>query len=101
MRMKPRLDGNHTQVVDALTKAGIKVQSLASIGGGCPDLLCGWRGVNVVLELKDEEKPLSAQSLTAMERNWHAAWPGQVSIANSPEGAIVAVINAVSALVCL
>lgn len=58
MRRRARVDDNHAEIVDALRLAGWKVVSLATIGSGCPDLLCyrtgqplrllevkGWHGV--------------------------------------------------------
>lgn len=37
-----RVDGNHTEMVDALRRTGRLVLSLARAGNGCPDLL-SWR----------------------------------------------------------
>jgi len=70
------------------------VQSLASMGGGVPDLLCGFHGRNVLLEVKDSSKPPSHRQMTADELNWHATWGGQVSVVNTPEEAQIAVIEA-------
>lgn len=88
-----RLDGNHRAVCDALRAAGMQVLSLAAVGGGCPDVLAGWRGVNVLLEIKDGTKPPSARELTAAEQDFHATWPGQVRTVLSPEEAVLAVIE--------
>lgn len=87
-----RLDGNHTAVCAALRNAGMEPLSLAKVGEGCPDIVVGWLGVNVLLEIKDGEKPPSARQLTAAEQDFHATWPGQVHIAESPEQAVLAVI---------
>ena len=87
MRRAARIDGNHTAVVEALRAIGCTVQSLASVHGGVPDLLCGMRGVNVLLEVKDGSLPPSARVLTTMELDWQAAWGGQVQTVNSPEEA--------------
>ena len=37
----PRVDRNHSEIVDALRQAGASVQSLVKVGDGCPDLLVG------------------------------------------------------------
>lgn len=87
-----RLDANHAAVVAALRRAGMAPLSLASVGGGCPDLVVGWRGVNVFLEIKDGNRPPSARKLTAQEREFHATWAGQVAVVTSPEEAVMAVI---------
>jgi hypothetical protein len=62
------------------------------MGKGIPDLLVGWRGLNVLLELKDGSKPPSAQELTCDERDWHAKWAGQLATVNSAEDAARVVI---------
>lgn len=75
-RLHPRLDANHSQIVDALRRAGARVQSLAAVGGGCPDLLVAFRGAWYVLEIKDGAKPPSHRMLTPDEARWHADFGG-------------------------
>jgi hypothetical protein len=70
------VDANQREIVAALRKLGATVQSLADIGKGCPDLLVGYRGVTVLLEVKDGSKPPSARLLTPDEGAWMAAWRG-------------------------
>jgi len=88
-----RTDSNHTEIMEALRNIGAKPQSLAIVGDGCPDLIVGYQGVNVLLEIKDGAKVPSKQALTAAERDWHETWPGQVSIVRNAEEAQMAVIN--------
>ena len=93
MRRAANLDSNHTRIVLALRAIGASVQSLASLGGGVPDLLVGYHGKNVLLELKDGSKPPSARALTVDESKWHANWGGQVAIVTTPEEAQRVVIE--------
>lgn len=93
MRRAANLDRNHAEVVTSLERAGMKVQSLASMGGGVPDLLVGFRGLSCVLEIKDGTLPPSARGLTEAEKNWHATWPGHAVIVESAEAAVLAVIE--------
>ena len=58
------------------------------------DLLVGWRERNYLVEIKDGEKPPSARTLTADQREWHAAWAGQVLVAESVEDAVTKVVYA-------
>ena len=88
MRRFARVDANQKMIVTALRKAGATVQSLATIGKGCPDLLVGFRGQNHVLEVKDGSKPPSAQKLTPDERDWIEQWRGQVAVVNSVDAAL-------------
>lgn len=92
MRRNGRIDGNQPEVVKYLQNLGMSVCILSPMGKGIPDLLVGWRGLNVLLELKDGSKPPSAQELTGDERDWHAKWSGQLATVNSPEAAARVVI---------
>lgn len=73
-----------------LRSLGATVQPLHSIGRGCPDLLIGWRGTNLLFELKDPAKVLSARRLTGDEAIWHAQWRGQVAVIETIEQALEA-----------
>jgi hypothetical protein len=78
MRRAAKVDANHGAIVAELRKQGAQVQSLAAIGEGCPDLLVSYGGVNVLMELKDGDKPRSAQRLNLEQALWHAYWKGPV-----------------------
>jgi Holliday junction resolvase len=80
-------------VVAALRAAGMSVVSLAAVGNGCPDLVVGWRGRNVLLEIKDGSKPPSARKLTPDEAKFHNEWMGYVVIAESPLEAVQKVMR--------
>lgn len=93
MRHRARIDDNQTAIVSALRQAGATVQSLATIGNGCPDLVVGYQGRNVLLEIKDELQPPSKRKLTPQEVTWHDNWRGQVVVVESVEQALIAVIG--------
>jgi hypothetical protein len=88
MRARPKLDANHTAIVKALRQMGASVQSLASIGHGCPDLLVGWSNKAYVVEIKDGTLPPSKRQLTEDEREWMECWTGPFVILSSVENAI-------------
>ena len=91
MRRAARVDANQRQVVAALRGAGASVQLLHAVGEGCPDLLVGHRGVNYLIEVKDGQKPPSAQKLTPQQEIWHRDWRGHRVVVNSPEAALAAI----------
>ena len=82
------VDANQSDIVDAYRKAGATVTVLSRVGMGCPDLLVGHRGVNYLVEVKDGDKPPSAQKLTPFQVDWHRDWRGQVSVVNSIDAAL-------------
>jgi len=89
MRRRGRVDANQKAIVAALRQVGASVQSLADIGHGCPDLLVGFRGRTLLMEVKDGSKVKSARALTPDEEEWIAAWKGApVFVVESPEQAI-------------
>lgn len=90
-----RVDDNQKQITKYLRDKGVAVAITSGMGKGFPDLLCGYKGKNILLELKDGDKPPSAQVLTPEQRIWHFAWKdkGQVSVVNSPESAWAAIEN--------
>lgn len=92
MRRAANIDSNQPEIVKALRQIGASVQHLHAVGQGCPDLLVGYRGVNVLLEVKDGAKFPSQRELNAAERDWHATWGGSVAIVETPEEAQLAVI---------
>ena len=76
MRRAAKIDANQTQVVEALRAAGATVQSLAAVGQGVPDLLVGFQGQTVLLEVKNGRAPPSERRLTEQQLEWHGAWRG-------------------------
>jgi Holliday junction resolvase len=89
MRRAAKVDANQEQVVSALRAAGASVQSLAAIGKGCPDLLVGYQGYTMLMEVKDGAKPPSARRLTDDQVTWHGAWRGSaVAVVDGPEAAL-------------
>jgi Holliday junction resolvase len=83
-----KVDANHVQVVEALRAAGATVQSLAAVGKGVPDLLVSFKGVNLLMEVKDGNKSPSRQKLTEDQIKFHGAWQGPISIVDGPEAAL-------------
>jgi len=88
VRRAARVDENQPDIVRALRKTGICVQPLHAVGSGCPDLLCGYRGRNILIEIKNPEKPVGDQRLTPDQVDWHAHWLGEVYVVMTAEEAI-------------
>lgn len=94
MRRAARTDGNHQAIVAALRKIGATALSLAAVGKGCPDLVVGYRGLNLLLEVKDGRLPPSERKLTEAEAEFLATWGGQVAVVTSEEDAVRVVVEA-------
>lgn len=93
-RRAAAVDANQSEIVEALRKAGASVQPLHGVGMGCPDLLIGFRGTNLLLEVKDGDKVPSARKLTEWQEKWHMVWEGQVATVTSAEEALAVLFEA-------
>lgn len=92
-----RVDANQAKIVEALRAIGCKVYVSSSFGQGFPDLVVGYRGRVFLLEVKDGDKPPSAQRLTPDQVKFHAEWEGlPLFVVNSVEAALSAVDTAIA-----
>lgn len=88
MRRAAKVDENQNEIVKALRAVGASVQTLAAVGHGVPDLLVGYQGKTILIEVKDGRKPPSERRLTEDQLKWHGAWTGgPVAIVTDVESA--------------
>ena len=88
MRYANRIDANQNQIVDALRKVGAVVR-IISQGDGIPDLLVGYKGYTILMEVKDGDKVPSARKLTEAEQKFFDDWRGgMLAVVNSVEEAL-------------
>ena len=83
MRWAAKVDANQHAIVKALRWRGATVHLLHREGRGCPDLLVGFLGHNLLLEVKTKDG-----ELTPREAEWHDDWRGQVSIVRTAHEAL-------------
>lgn len=86
MRRRAKVDTNHAEIVRALRDVGASVQSLASVGKGCPDLLVGFRMRWYLLECKSP-----GGTLTPDEFGFIQAARAEVHVVDSVERALEAI----------
>lgn len=80
-----RVDANQREIVDAFKKMGASVFDASHIGAGFPDLLIGYGGRTVLVEIKSSEKA----KFTDAQLKFMAEWKGSaVSRINDVQGAI-------------
>lgn len=88
LRRAGRIDANQKEIVVALQKVGATVASLANMGNGVPDLVCVFRGIIYLLEVKN---PKTKGKLSPSQKKWHAEWQGQVAVVYSIQEALAVV----------
>lgn len=92
MRRAAKTDANQPQIVAALRNVGATVQSLAAVGDGVPDLLVGFQGCTLLLEVKDGSRKKSERQLTDDQTLWHTDWRGGPCIVvNNVDEALAAI----------
>lgn len=88
MAFPKRIDQNQGEIVKVLRKMGASVQIISEVGKGCPDIICGYRGVNYLIEIKNGNK-----KLTECEQEFFDNWKGQATIIRSLDEAIAYLEN--------
>ena len=73
-----RVDSNQPELVAEARKLGAHIQTIASIGHGCPDLLGAKNGQWFVVEVKDGSKPPSKRRLNENQVKWHQKFDAPV-----------------------
>ena len=84
MRAIAKIDANQPEIVEAFWQLHCTVLLLHQVGSGCPDLLIGINGFNVLVEVKT-----ATGKLTNDQKDFIAAWNGDdVNIVRSRDDAI-------------
>jgi len=84
MRRAARQDNNHHELVEALKKIGARCFYIKEP----VDLVVGFRGRSILLEVKSPGKPL-----TQAQEEFFATWPGEAYLCHTVDEAINAVVN--------
>jgi hypothetical protein len=79
--MRKRTDTNQSRIVKILRQCGVWVYILSDQGRGFPDLLCWFRGVLFLLEVKDGEKA----TFTPAQHKFYDEFPGKVYVIRHEE----------------
>jgi hypothetical protein len=89
MRRAPRKDANHAVVVAALEAFGVSVIDTSSMGGGFPDLICGFAGQTILMEIKNPKTAYGRKGLNANQLRWKEDWKGgPYAVVTDVEGAL-------------
>lgn len=82
VRHRARRDIIHAEIVTALRAVGASVQDLAAVGGGVPDILVGYRGINYLMEIKTPKHTTKAGT-AERQLEWHQSWRGSAHYVRS------------------
>jgi hypothetical protein len=71
-----KVDANQAEIVQGLKSLRMSVCDLSGVGQGVPDLIVGYAGVNLLVEVKSNRN-----GLTFSQREWHDRWYGKIVVA--------------------
>ena len=94
MRYAARKDANHADVVTALRDAGASVIDTSRMGSGFPDLIIGYAGKTMLMEIKNTQTSYGKRGLNDNQVRWRDAWlGGPYSVVDGCESAIRALLT--------
>ena len=82
---KKRVDENQNTIKHTLIALGCSVLDLSTVGRGCPDLLIGYKGNSVLVEIKSSAKATFTEPQIKFMQEWRG---GTVSRIDSVDAAI-------------
>jgi hypothetical protein len=91
VRRAAKVDDNQRPIVKALRDifGPDCVFDLSAVGRGCPDLMVGVRGVNLLMEIKMDKGKLTTDQVI-----FHREWAGQVVVVRTLQDALDAIERA-------
>ena len=91
MRYAAKTDSNQRPIVQSLRDifGPDCVFDLSAVGQGCPDLMVGVRGVNLLMEIKTDKGKLTTDQVI-----FHKSWPGSVVVVRTLQEALDAITKA-------
>lgn len=87
-RYVAKADANQKDIVAALRGIGARVIPTHTVGQGFPDLVVAFGGRTLLIEVKDPTQPKHRHELTPAQKEFHAAWTGEIHIVFTPEEAV-------------
>lgn len=78
--MRKRVDRNQAEIVKTARELGASVADIHEVGRGVPDLVIGYKGVNLLVEVKSD-----SGRLTPTQERFISQWMGRVYIVKSSD----------------
>ena len=92
MKYGAKKDANHNDVVDALKAIGVSVIDTSHVGCGFPDVILGFAGKTMLMEIKNPKTSYGKRGLNKNQAKWKELWTGgPYAVVDSVDAAIRAV----------
>ena len=85
--IRKRKDKNQKEIVNTLKRIGCKVYDTSDVGGGFPDLVCAYRYLTILIEVKNKENWYGKKEAHYdTQKTFRATWNGGIVLtATSPD----------------
>lgn len=90
-RRAAKVDANQGALVKVLRQLGATVEITSAAHDGFTDLVVGFQGVTVLVEVKDGAKVPSARKLTPAQVDVHGRFTGAITVIETDEQAVMLV----------
>ena len=92
MKYGAKKDANHSEIVDALKTHGASVIDMSHVGQGFPDLIVGFSGQTLLMEIKNPKTAYGKRGLNKNQTRWRENWiGGPYAVVSSVDGALAAI----------
>lgn len=88
---KAKTDANQQEIVGFLRLAGCSVAITSAAHDGFPDIVVGYKGVTVLVEIKDGNQAPSKRKLTPKQIEFHNSFTGAITVVENIDQAIALV----------
>lgn len=90
-RRAAKVDSNQAELVAALRQMGLAVEIISSAHDGFTDLVVGFNGVTVLVEVKDGSLSPSRRRLTPAQQEVHGRFHGAITVIETLDQAVALV----------
>lgn len=87
-RRAAKVDENQNSLVSLWRSMGISVAITSASHDGFPDVVLGYGGLTVLVEIKDGNKPPSKRKLTPDQENFHRDFKGAITVIETEKQAL-------------
>ena len=88
IRRAAKIDDNQNELVALIRAMGVSVAITSAAHDGFTDLVMGFGGVTVLVEIKDGSKEPSRRKLTPPQKIFHGSFKGAITVIETEQQAI-------------
>ncbi len=88
IRRAAKVDENQGDLVDKIRSMGVSVAITSGAHDGFTDLVIGFGGITVLVEVKDGSKEPARRKLTPQQVTFHQSFKGAITVIENEEQAI-------------